>query len=76
MCVPNKTEDLNPSLFNIITGINESKKLTKHIPCEYKCKFDGGKLNLDQWRNNDKCWYECKKPHICEKRLYLRSYVK
>ena len=55
VCVPNKTEDLNLSLFNIITGINESKKLTKHIPCEYKCKFDGGKLNLDQWRNNDKC---------------------
>ena len=28
---PNKTEDLNLSMFNIITGINESKALTKHI---------------------------------------------
>ena len=55
LCVANKTEDLNLSLFNIITGINESKTLTKHIPCEYKCKFDGGKFNLDQWRNNNKC---------------------
>ena len=24
VCVPNKTEDLNLSMFNIITGINES----------------------------------------------------
>ena len=27
VCVPNKTENLNPSMFNIITGINESKIL-------------------------------------------------
>ena len=30
VCVPNKTEDLNLSIFNIITGINKSKILTKH----------------------------------------------
>ena len=29
-CVPNETEDLNLSVFNMITGINESKTLTKH----------------------------------------------
>ena len=29
VCVPNKTEDLNLSVFNIITGINQSKTLTK-----------------------------------------------
>ena len=29
VCVPNKIEDLNLSVFNIITGINESKTLTK-----------------------------------------------
>ena len=27
VCIPNKTEDLNLSVFNIITGINESKVL-------------------------------------------------
>ena len=31
VCVPNKTEDLNLSVFNMITEINESKTLTKHI---------------------------------------------
>ena len=31
VCVPNKTEDLNLSVFNMIIGINESKTLTKYI---------------------------------------------
>ena len=31
LCVQNKTEDLNLNMFNMITGINESKTLTKHI---------------------------------------------
>ena len=66
VCVPNKTEDLNLRVFNIITGINESKTLTKQILCECKYKFDGRKCNLDQWWNNDKCWCECKKRHVCE----------
>ena len=44
VCIPNKTEDLNLSVFNMITGINESKPLTKHISCECKCKFDGKNL--------------------------------
>ena len=55
VCAPNKTEDLNPSMFNMITGINESKTLTKHISCEWKCKFDGRKCNSNQWWNNNKC---------------------
>ena len=48
VCVPNKTEDLNLSVFNMITGINESKTLTKHISCECKCKFDERKCNSKQ----------------------------
>ena len=48
VCVPNKTEDLNLSVFNMITGINESKTLTKHISCECKCKFDEKKCNSKQ----------------------------
>ena len=31
VCVPNKNEDLNLSVFNMITGINESKTLRNHI---------------------------------------------
>ena len=37
VCIPNKTEDLNLGVFNMITGINESKTLTKH-KCRCECK--------------------------------------
>ena len=47
-CFPNKAEDLNLSVFNMITWINELKTLTKHISCECKCKFDGRKFYSDQ----------------------------
>ena len=36
-------QDLNLSVFVMITGINESKALTKHISGECKCSFDGKK---------------------------------
>ena len=39
ICIPNKTEDLNLSIFNIITGIDKSKTLLKHILCECKCNL-------------------------------------
>ena len=51
----------------MITGINESKILTKHISCECRCRLDGRKCNSDQWWNNDKCQCESKKRHVCEK---------
>ena len=38
--VPNITEDLNPSILNMIIEINEWKTLTKHISRECKCRFD------------------------------------
>ena len=49
VCVANKTEDLNLNVFNLITEINESKALTKHISCECKGGFDERKCNSDQW---------------------------
>ena len=48
VCVPNKTVDLNLNIFHIITGINESKILTKHISCKCQYKFDGRKCKSNQ----------------------------
>ena len=67
VCIPNKTEGLNLHVFNMITGINESKTLTKHISCECKYKLDVAKCNSNQWWNSNKCWCKCKKHYICEK---------
>ena len=65
--VPNKTEDLNLSVFNIIAGTYQLKTLAKHISCECKWKFDKTKYKSNQWWDNNKCWCGCKKYNICEK---------
>ena len=53
----------------MVTGINESKTLKKHISFKCECKFDDRKCNLNQNWNNDKCPCECENPkeHQCEK---------
>ena len=66
-----KAEDLNLSVFNMIIGINESKTLTKHILCGYKCKLDVRKFNSNWKWNNDNCWSKCDK-HKCEKDFWNR----
>ena len=70
VCAPNKTEDLNIHVFNIIAGKGESQISTKDISCESTCRFDGKKCNSDQWWNNAECQCECKKCHICEKDIW------
>ena len=69
VCALNETEDLNLNMFNMLTGINESKTLTKHISCEFKCKLmkenviqinGGTTINVDVM------------PYM-SKRLYLES---
>ena len=55
----------------MMTGINESKTLTKHIPYKCKCKFHSKKCNsksngiMELW-NNDKCQCECKNCQTCK----------
>ena len=40
VCVSNKTKDLNLHAFNLITGINQSRTLTKHMWFKFKCRCD------------------------------------
>ena len=67
--IPHKTEDLNLSVFNMITGINASKTLTEYISCKCKCK----KCNSDQNWNNNKCRCECRKSK--EPNSYMKDYI-
>ena len=58
----------------MIRGIKETKKITKHISCECKYKFDVRKCNSNQKWNNDKCRCECKNPrkhHVCRKKFFF-----
>ena len=54
----------------MITGVNGLKTLTKHISCQYKCKFDGAKCKSNQKWDYDKCWCKCQKHHTCEKDVW------
>ena len=54
----------------MITGINESKILIKHISCKYKGRFAE---NGNQWCNHDKYPCQCKKRHVCH--VYQKDYV-
>ena len=58
----------------MITGINESRTLTKHISCKCQCNFDRKKCSSNQKWNSNKCWYECKNPKkhcLCKKKKII-----
>ena len=67
VCVPNKTEHLDVSVFTVILEINGSKTLIRHISYRWKYKFEGRKCNSNQKWNNDKFQCQCEKHNIWEK---------
>ena len=72
ICVINKIKVVNLRIFKMITGINKSKTLTKHISYKCICKFDSRKCNSNQKGNNDKCQCEHKnltEHHVCVKKV-------
>ena len=72
LCVVNKIEDFHLSIFNMITRINESKTLTKHISCECKRKFHCRKSNSNRKWSNDKMSRKIKNP---KKIVWKRDYI-
>ena len=45
--IPNKVEDVNLNMFNMITRTNESKTLKRHSLCDCKCRVYGRKFYSD-----------------------------
>ena len=54
-CVPNKTEDLNLSVFNMIARINQSKTLTSIFPANVNVNLMKRNGKSNQLCNNNKC---------------------
>ena len=48
ICVPNKADDENLNVFNMIKEKNESKSLIKYISCQSRCNFDERECNSKQ----------------------------
>ena len=53
-----KTTKINEKI-NMMTGINESRTLKKHLSCKCECEFDGRNCNSNQKWNKHKCLCEC-----------------
>ena len=69
-------KDINVKVFNMITNKNEAKALTKHISCNFKCKFNGTTCNLNQKLNNEACQRKCKNYCACKKiKVGILAYV-
>ena len=51
----------------MITNKNEAKPMTKHISCDFKCKFNSTGCNSNQKWNNKICQCECKNCCTCNK---------
>ena len=70
-----KTKLVQINVFDVITEMNESKALTKHISCDSKCKFDD--INAIQIKNAITITADTsanmKKHRLCKKRLYFKS---
>ena len=59
-CVPNNAKDVNVKVFSMITKINGSRSLKKHVSWVCKCRLDSKRCNLKQGWNKDEHWCECK----------------
>lgn len=46
--VSNIEDDVNLNVFNMITRINKSKIISKHVSCNCKSKYDGRKIDVNQ----------------------------
>ena len=62
ICVPNKMKVVTLKVFQMITGVNKSKTLMKHISCDCECKFNGRRCMSKQKWTTGKCLFECKNP--------------
>ena len=50
LCVPDVVKNLNVKLFNLVSRINETRRIEWHETCKCKCLFNSNVYN------NKQCW--------------------
>ena len=60
LCVPDVVKNINIKIFNLMSGINETRHVSWHETCTCKCRLDASVFNNKQRWNYDKCRCECK----------------
>ena len=50
-CVPDAVKNLNVKVFNVVSGIDETRHIEWHETCKCKCRFEHGVCNNKQLWN-------------------------
>ena len=59
-CVSDVVKNLNVKVFNLVSKINETRRIAWHEKCKCKCRFEHSVCNNKQHWKDDKCRCECK----------------
>ena len=60
LCVPDIVKDMNIKVFNMLSRINETRKIVWHETCECICRLTSAFCNDKQEWNKNTCRCECK----------------
>ena len=74
VCVPSIVKNMNIKDFNMLSRINETRKITWHENCKCICRFTSAACNNKQEWNENKCKCECKEDLI-DKLLCDKGYM-
>ena len=74
LCVPDIVKDTNIKIFNMLSRINEKRKITWHETCKCICRFTKAVCNDKQEWNENKCRCECKEDLI-DKLVCDKGYI-
>ena len=64
LCVPDITKNMNIKVFNMLSRINETRKITWHETCKCICRFTKAVCNDKQEWNENNCRCECQEDLI------------
>ena len=73
VCVPNKVKNINVKVFNLMSGVNETRFLVQYESYECKCGLNESVRNSKQKWNHDECrcdwkelddWSSCVKDYM------------
>ena len=64
LCVPDDVKNMNIKVLNLLSGINETRKIIWHEICKCKCRLTSTVCNNKQEWIENKCKCECKEDLI------------
>ena len=74
LCVPDIVKDINIKVFNMLSRINDTRKIVWHETCKCICRLTSAICNDKQEWNENKCSCECKED-LVSKLVYDKGYM-